>query len=38
MLKMVIQKGDYENLEKLLEVYSLINDEKSLLKLKYRYY
>ena len=26
---MIIQKGDMDNLEKLLDVYSLINDEKS---------
>jgi hypothetical protein len=29
MLKQVIQKGEYDYLDKLLTVYSSINDEKS---------
>lgn len=29
MLKQVIQKGEYEYLDKLLSVYASINDEKS---------
>lgn len=34
MLKNIIQKGDQEYLDKLLSVYSSINDEKSIDRIK----